>query len=283
MSIQIEPVRRNLRFALPRGEALTWHPAGLHVTQFFNTLSLFFPAGERFFIQSVRNYRNEITDAKMKAHVSAFIGQEAFHTREHEQYNAALQEAGLPVEVLERVVERLLANVARLPRPIQLAATVALEHLTAVLGDMLLRNEELLKDVEPHFAALWRWHAIEETEHKAVCFDAFESVVEGEVRAYGLRIVAFVLANMLFWSLFVPFYTVLIARSGGLFDLRGWWSVGNLVAGRPGVLRRALPDWLSFFRPGFHPWQHDNREFLAQAEALTSNLNTNDVEPQNAA
>lgn len=49
MSIQIEPVRRNLRFALPRGEALTWHPAGLHVTQFFNTLSLFFPAGERFF------------------------------------------------------------------------------------------------------------------------------------------------------------------------------------------------------------------------------------------
>lgn len=283
MSIKIDPVRRNLRFNLPKGKALTWHPAGLHVTQFFNTLSIFFPAGERFFIQSVRNYREEIADQKLKEQVSAFIGQEAFHTREHEEYNEALQEAGLPVQALERVVERLLANTARLPRSAQLAITVALEHLTAVLGDVLLRNEVLLKDVEPHFAALWRWHAIEETEHKAVCFDAFEGVIAGELRAYGLRVVAFVLANMLFWSLFVPFYAVMLARSGGLFDLRGWLSVMNLVAGRPGVLRRALPDWFSFFRPGFHPWQHDNREFLAQAETLMNNLSGDDLEPQSAA
>ena len=268
MSIQIDPVRRNLRFALPQGRVLNWNPAGLHVTQFFNTLSLFFPAGERFFIQSVRHFRHEITDAALKAQISAFIGQEGFHTREHEDYNAALQAAGMPVQAMERVVERLLAVAKRLPPSMQLATTVALEHLTAVLGDMLLRNDALLADAEAHFAAVWRWHALEETEHKAVCFDAYEQVVGRGARGYALRVTAFLLANLLFWSLFMPFYVVMVARAGGLFRLKGWWQVAQLVVGRPGVLRRALPDWADFFRRDFHPWQHDNRAFLALAPAL---------------
>src|SRR5690606_20539985 len=223
MSIQIDPVRRNLRFALPPGRALNWNPAGLHVTQFFNTLSLFFPAGERFFIQSVRHFRNDIDDAALKAQISAFIGQEGFHTREHEEYNDALKAAGMPVQAMERIVEGLLEAVKRLPPSLQLAATVALEHLTAVLGDMLLRNDALLADTEPHFAALWRWHALEETEHKAVCFDAYEQVVGRDARGYAQRVLAFVLANVLFWGLFLPFYVVMVTRAGGLFRLGGWW------------------------------------------------------------
>ena len=66
MTIQVDPVRRNLKFGLPAGKALSWNPGGLHITQFYNTLSIFFPAGERFFIQSVRNYRQEITDPQLK-------------------------------------------------------------------------------------------------------------------------------------------------------------------------------------------------------------------------
>ncbi len=141
-----------------------------------------------------------------------------------------------------------------------------------MLGDVLLRNTELMADVDPHFSAVWRWHAIEETEHKAVCFDAYEQVLGKGVQAYGLRVGAFVVANLLFWSLFVPFYTVMVARGGGLLNLKGWGRVFNLTFGRPGVLRRALPDWLDFFRPGFHPWMHDNRDFLAQADALVEEV-----------
>ena len=36
-------IRRNL----PADKATDWHEAGMHVAQFFNTLSLFFPVGER--------------------------------------------------------------------------------------------------------------------------------------------------------------------------------------------------------------------------------------------
>ncbi|HCS27936.1 MAG TPA: metal-dependent hydrolase, partial [Spongiibacteraceae bacterium] len=38
--------------------------------------------------------------------------------------------------------------------------------------------------------------------------------------------------------------------------------------GPRGVLLRALPDWFDFFKPGFHPWDHDNREFLSEIDDL---------------
>lgn len=272
MTISIDPIRRNLKFGLPRDKALTWNPAGEHVTQFYNTLSIFFPAGERFFIQSVRNYRDEITDEQLKAQISAFIGQEGFHTREHEEYNDALRAAGMPIDQLDTIVVNALDTAKQLPRPVQLAVTVALEHLTAVLGDMLLRNEFLLEDVDPRYAAIWNWHAIEETEHKAVCFDAYEQVVGKGAAAYALRVTAFALANLVFWSLFLPFYVRMMSKSGGVLKVGGWFTLANLLAGKPGIMRRMLPDWLDFFRPGFHPWMHDNRHFLDKADALMAQV-----------
>ena len=272
MSIQIDPIRRNLKFGLSKDKVLNWNADGLHVTQFYNTLSIFFPAGERFFIQSVRNYRDDITDKTLKAQISAFIGQEGFHTREHEEYNEALAAAGMPIERLDAIVVATLDAVKKLPKPFQLSVTVALEHLTAVLGDMLLSNEFLLEGADEHYAAIWNWHAIEETEHKAVCFDAYEKVVGKGAAAYGMRVFAFVLANAIFWTLFLPFYTAMLSRSGGVFNVKGWLKVGNLLMGKPGIVRRVLPDWFDFFRPGFHPWMHDNRQFLEKAEALVEQV-----------
>jgi len=283
MTSLIDPIRRNLKFGLPKDKALTWNPSGLHVTQFYNTLSIFFPAGERFFIQSVRNYREEITDERLKAQVSAFIGQEGFHTREHVEYNDALAHTGMPIEQLDNLVVLVLDTVKKLPRPVQLSVTVALEHLTAVLGDTLLRDEDLLKGCDPHFAAIWRWHALEETEHKAVCFDAYEQVVGKGVGAYALRVFAFAMANIIFWSLYVPFYARMLSKSGGLFSLKGWGRLVNFVAGKPGVLRRIAPEWLDFFRPGFHPWMHDNKHYLEQADDLVKEVEAFQVKPVKAA
>lgn len=268
MNAQVNPIRRNLKFVLPRDKVLSWNRDGMHTTQFFNTLSIFFPAGERFFIQSVRNYREEISGDLLKEQISAFIGQEGFHTREHEAYNEALKAAGMPIDQLDKVVVQLLELGKQFPRPFQLAITVALEHLTAVLGDMLLSNGFLLEGADEHYAAIWNWHALEETEHKAVCFDAYEQVVGKGVKAYSLRVTAFLLANVIFWSAFLPFYVAMLSRSGGVASARGWLKLINLLAGKPGIMRRVFPDWLDFFRPGFHPWMHDNRQYLGKAKAL---------------
>src|SRR6267142_1836665 len=73
------PIRRDVHFKLPAERISDWHPGGPHVAHLVNTISMFFPEGERFFIQSVRNYRNRITDPELKKAVTGFIGQEAMH------------------------------------------------------------------------------------------------------------------------------------------------------------------------------------------------------------
>ncbi len=270
MTTPIQPVRRDYKFGLEGDNVSRWNWNGdLHVSQFFNTLSLFFPEGERFFIDSVRAYRDRIEDPKLREQVRAFIGQEAMHGREHDEYNDKLEADGVPVKAQERVVTRLLKTVQRtLPTRLHLAATIALEHYTAILADMLLREPELLEGADERYAELWRWHALEETEHKAVAFDVYEAVMGRGPVAYAERSFAMLLATALFLSLLYPFYVENVRRKGGLFSLRGWWSSFQLQWGRPGAFRRVIPSWLDWFRPGFHPWDHDNRHFLEQMDEM---------------
>src|SRR5690554_7843610 len=56
----------------------------------------------------------------------------------------------------------------------RLAITCALEHFTAILAHQVLTNPELIKGMHPGFKEMWRWHAVEETEHKAVAFDVYQ-------------------------------------------------------------------------------------------------------------
>lgn len=269
MGIAILPTRRDLKFRLPAARITDWHRNGLHVTQFFNTLSLFFPVGERFFIDAVRRYRDEITDPALREAVTGFIGQEAMHGREHDELNDMLEAAGIPAKKQEEFVRALLELVAeRTPRLVPLVATVALEHLTAILADILLRHPELIEGSEERFTALWRWHALEETEHKAVAFDVYTRVMGRTPSAYALRCFALVVSTSVFLALLYPFYVENVRRKGGLFDLRGWLGALNFQWGRPGGLRLAVKPWLDWFRPGFHPWDHDNREFLERLDEV---------------
>ena len=137
--MSVMPERRNLKFNLPRDRALDWQQEGRHITLFFNTLSIFFPVGERFFIDSLRNYRDELKDPELVEAVRQFIGQEAMHGREHEEYNDALLAAGLNVDKHEAQVTWLLDQVQKyFPKSTQLAVTSGLEHMTALMGDYLL-------------------------------------------------------------------------------------------------------------------------------------------------
>lgn len=264
----MQPIRRDLDFDLPAERIHDWHAMGEHVTQFFNALSVFFPLGERFFIHSVRNYRNEITDPQLKQAVAGFIGQEAMHSREHEDYNAAAVAGGLPVREIEANIESLLKLLRRMPRPMQLSVTVALEHYTAILADILLREPAILDGAEPTFKDMWVWHALEETEHKAVAYDVYEAMVGKGLRGYLIRSTSMLSASVIFWSFVIYAHVRLLARRKRLLDLRGWWRITNFLWGWPGGLRRNLLPWLEFFRFRFHPWDQNNREHLARIDAL---------------
>ncbi len=156
---------RNYHFHLPADRVLSWHGAGLHATAFNNALSVFFPLGETFFIHAVKRYMHVVPQgSQLQLDVEAFVGQEAIHSREHDAYNAALR-PHYWVSLIEGVLWCVLFPFECVP-PLALAGTVALEHLTASLGHLLVSDESLMTQSEPHFAELWYWHAVEETEHK---------------------------------------------------------------------------------------------------------------------
>jgi uncharacterized protein len=145
-------------------------------------LSSVFPDGEDYFVRSVRHYRDQVSDPALKRQVAGFIGQEAVHGREHRVFNDRLAELGYPTKRYEKFTRIGLRIRGRLaPAKANLAATAALEHFTATLAEVVLTSEEIrdLMGAEP-VRDLFVWHALEESEHKAVAFDVYRAVGGGE-------------------------------------------------------------------------------------------------------
>jgi predicted metal-dependent hydrolase len=255
----VEVVRRDIRFDLNTADLRSWHPEGLHVAHFFNALSVFFPEGEKFFIDSVRHYRERIDSPALMRDVKGFVGQEAMHSREHRRYNAALERLGLPIAELDARVKTYLDQVRERTTPEeQLAVTIALEHFTAIMAHTLLSDERLLTGAEPHLAAIWRWHAVEETEHKAVAYDVYRLVAGEGTRAWVRRSIIMLLVTLDFWQRVFRYHFRLVRADGAAGDLRGWWRLFRWLWLSPGGMRQLVRPWLSYFRRDFHPWQHDN-------------------------
>src|SRR5262249_48806007 len=175
-----------------------------------------------------------VTDARLAAQLRAFCDQEGLHRREHAAYNDMLVRQGYPVVVLQQRVENRLRRAARLLSPErQLAITCALEHFTALMGHVLLSEPRLLEGAHPTMAPLWRWHAAEENEHKAVAFDVFRAA-RGRWR---VRVGAMMVATVSFWAHVFEHQVRLMWTDGCLFSPRQWLSLWRFLLARRGGLR----------------------------------------------
>lgn len=249
---------RNRRFDLDRVPK-HWHGGRRAVTAFFDGLSIFFPEGERFFIKSVGHHRRFVQDPQVLADIRGFNGQEAFHTREHERYNAMLAAHGYPVEEMEGRVTRILDRVSKYtPKRFQLAATCALEHFTALMGHMILEHGENLRGADPTMTALWRWHAAEENEHKSLAFDVYRAAGGNEAE----RAVVMLVATAIFWAKVGEHQARLMHHDGILFDAREWKDLLSFLFVEPGSMRRLIGPYLRYYLPGFHPRDIDTRQLL---------------------
>lgn len=236
-----------------------WHSGSPSITHFFTALSVVFPEAEKFFIDSVRYFEDEDLDPKTREEVREFVKQEAHHSHQHRLYNRIVAAQRLPLERYEAVVRVVLRFVRRiLTKRTQLAVTVALEHFTATLSDQLLTNPEFSEGMDPAVKPLWLWHAVEETEHKAVCFDVYQQVGGNNwIRVLTMARVMLVLPlGMIFLQL------ALLAADRKLFDLRDLGRGLRFVWGKGGFVRGILPQIKAFYRPDFHPWEVDNRELI---------------------
>jgi predicted metal-dependent hydrolase len=251
------PVVRKLRFPLNKDRARNW-TGRQALTDMFHGLSLMFPEGEKEFIESVRPFVARIDDPELRAQADAFTKQEAHHTREHARYNELLASLGYPVGELERDMKRKIrwAQKNMSPRT-RLAFTVASEHFTAVLADAFLSNEMDWGGADETFAALWRWHAVEELEHKAVAFDVYDRTVS----TYAHRVLVMAFVTVLFGH-DIGSYGSAMMRADGVQPRSGWREIGKFFFSETKLGWRILGNYVKYYKPGFHPWDQDNRRFL---------------------
>ena len=236
-----------------------WHSGSPFLTHFFTAMSLFFPAGEKFFIDSVRNFEDQITDPVLREQVRGFTGQEAQHSHHHRVYDRLMTRHGVPVTRYEGWIESILQLVRRwLPKKAQLAMTITLEHFTAVVANLLLTDPKFTEGMDPNVRPLWLWHAVEETEHKAVAYDVYQQVSG----SYWLR--ALMMARIMIGFPFgiTFFQLLLLAGDGKLGGLRDITKGIRFVWGKGGWVRAIAPELMDFYRRDFHPWQKDNRELI---------------------
>ncbi|HEY1605766.1 MAG TPA: metal-dependent hydrolase [Allosphingosinicella sp.] len=264
LDLKITP--RDRRFGRGATTKRWWLRGDPVASAMYDALSVTFPKGEAFFVESVRAFR-EGAPPRLAAEIKAFTTQEVMHSREHVQFNRRAEEAGYDLSALERRVDERLELVRTRPPIVNLTATMALEHFTAILAHQLLGNPRHLGGADPESARLWRWHSIEEIEHKGVAYDTWLHATKDWPRfkrwKLKAKVMLFVTRNFIVDR---AHGTLKLLEQDGITGPRAWWGFFWHAFVRPGMLRKILGAWFGFFLPGFHPWKHDDRALIQQAE-----------------
>lgn len=253
-----------------------WASNDAGLTHFMTALSSLFPDGEQFFVDSVRAVRNDpkLADPQMQKEISAFIGQEAMHSKEHDAFNRSAEKYGHDVQRLERITGKVIQYGAgaalKLLKPfgytkemIGLTGTCALEHFTSTIAAELLQNpniQAMFKDETMYH--LWMWHAVEENEHKAVAFDVYETMYGNGFRAYAMRNIAMVIAMGLIF-ITQSYFTARLLKDDNKLTWKDSKYMLKFMYGRKGFMTGQLPELFTFFHRHFHPNDTDTTQLLA--------------------
>ncbi|ALD02910.1 metal-dependent hydrolase [Acinetobacter sp. TTH0-4] len=253
-----------------------WAANDAGLTHFMTTLSALFPEGEQFFVDSTRAVRKhpKLSDPDLQREISAFIGQEAMHSKEHLAFNSSAQSYGYDIRTMEqqtgkvirtgtKVLTTLLKPFGVTKEMIDLTGTCALEHFTAVIAAELLQNKDvqaMFNDSTMH--QLWMWHAVEENEHKAVVFDVYTAIYGHGLKAYTMRAIAMIIAMGLIFMT-QSYFTAQLMKIDGKLTWKDSKYMLKFMYARKGFMTRQISELLDFFRPNFHPNDSDTDQLLA--------------------
>ncbi|WP_180063460.1 metal-dependent hydrolase [Acinetobacter sp. YH16042] len=233
---------------------------------YFASLSIFLTRGKDLVIDTARYHRDFIQDPVLRQRVTSLIGQEAIHSRMHEEMNEAYRARNLPVQFFRKLEHYVFAyGFERMPQPIKLSLMAAIEHFTAVLAEYMMNHEEIFfNSIDEKQRAIWMWHMLEESEHKDIAYDVYQELSGN----YALRIAGFfpalitILGLISIGASIVPFYR----KPSNLISLSYWKDVPRsfqLIFGlKDGVYGSSLGHIFDYLRPSFHPNDHDTSAFL---------------------
>ncbi|KMV26947.1 metal-dependent hydrolase [Acinetobacter baumannii] len=258
--------RRNVELSYDANKSYSfYYEENPVVTSLFVVLSAMFPAGEMFFIESIRNVRNQIKDEKLLEDIKAFIAQEAFHSREHKTLNNHLIHSNYPEVVeIEAQTKARLDKLRQLSAVEQVAATVVMEHYTATLARLLLTDSLIKAKTTQESRNLWEWHALEELEHKSVAFDVLNAIGGNSSKN---RKVALARVAKLITPIIFKYWIKILKRKDINFTLKQLKDGIYLGFGginRVGILSKAFVDMLDVRAENFDPLNMQTEQLEAE-------------------
>ncbi|QIO09703.1 metal-dependent hydrolase [Acinetobacter lanii] len=252
----VEPVvRKNLNFKLSEVPRF-WFGGDPFRTRMFDALSLTFPDGERYFIECVRLFKDQINDPDLQQRVADFIRQEAQHGIAHDKMNQVMREQGMPVDQFISVMKKMFKfELSKRSPQYNIAMTAAAEHLTALMAETFYSQKETLQDAHPYVRALLAWHAIEEMEHRDVAFDVMKQVgnVPETTRKFALAFTTVLMLN------FTIYRANIMLKHDGFSRLERLKMTAKGLPwfiGKKGMLTAMKDQYLDWFKADFHPSQH---------------------------
>ena len=252
---------RRMKFPFEeRGFDRYWHGGSPFRSLFWAQLSTSFEAGEKFFIDSARALKGEIQDQALLDELGEFCKQEGHHTFQHLKFDRMNAAHGIDIESCRKRYGFILGRARKRLDPMQmLAVTVALEHFTSGLSQQYFERPDQMAGADPNVVALWSWHAAEETEHKATCYDIYRAAGG----SYWDRVSSLPFA----WGIILAISLVntfgLLRKDGKLFT-RDTLAGLRYLFGRRGVVTGLVPAFFAYLSPKWHPWQEDNSQEIAK-------------------
>jgi predicted metal-dependent hydrolase len=233
------------------------------MSHILTVLSSVFPDGEDFFVRSVTAVMDQVHDERLLAEVDGFVGQESMHGREHRALNDRLAALGYPTRAIGRYVQILTAIRERIQgKKANVGFTAALEHYTATLAETLLTDEAARNEIGyPGARDLLMWHALEESEHKAVAFDVFRAIGGTEL----MRQVTMWITHLTF-VLETATWTAISVLGDSYARRHPWMLAKSTWRLRKSPFTKKGPVKLLFeyHRPGFHPNDRDTSDLIAK-------------------
>jgi hypothetical protein len=172
------PVRR-LTFEVPEPEQ--FHPIYMAnhaaVSYNFTGLGLYVALLEPFIVKSLRRVLDRVTDAELREAVDRFCRQEAQHYQQHERFNAVVVAHGYPgLEArIERLAEDFRSFLEDRDDRFRVGFVEGFEAYTTQGALEILESRVCDHPrTDPAFGHLFRWHMLEEIEHRNVAFDIYQ-------------------------------------------------------------------------------------------------------------
>ena len=278
---------RVLKFEPSQMKSAIWSESCPEFSIFINALGVHVPYFERYLIAAMGRAKPKILDDKLRSDVSDIIGQEAHHAKNFIDFNKFLEAHYPRVGEFDEHAKKDFASMARKDDLRRLVGfTAGYETFTFLAGMIILDNyEKWMHDADPVVRALWVWHQVEEVEHGAVAFEAYQYLY-GQDEWYRRRMVMEALWHITKETCKAYFH---MCKVEGYFkSIRGTYkSISFLVKTMGKMAYLALPVLKRNYTPRDHPlvnqrqnpvgfawrnWQNDGGEVLEIDKKLMAKI-----------